>query len=187
MTTVRKAEWNAVLLAGGRSVRMGRDKALLPWDGGTLLAHMHGLLHRAGAGRIVVSGDRPDHAGVPDGRPGGGPMAALAHLCPRLPDGLWLVVPVDMPLLSVGLLQALRRTVAPCACIAGHALPMALRLDAQVRRAVEDVGALEGRACSLRALQERLQVERLDAAPWFDALRNCNTPEEWEALHRGSR
>lgn len=29
-----------LVLAGGRSSRMGRDKAMLPWDGVPLLAHM---------------------------------------------------------------------------------------------------------------------------------------------------
>ena len=41
--------WRAVLLAGGRSSRMGTDKALLPWGNGTLLTHMRGMLIDAGA------------------------------------------------------------------------------------------------------------------------------------------
>ena len=60
--------WRAVLLAGGRSSRMGTDKALLPWGNGTLLTHMRGMLIDAGAVEVIVSGDRPDVGGVPDAR-----------------------------------------------------------------------------------------------------------------------
>ncbi len=174
--------WRAVLLAGGRSSRMGTDKALLPWGDGTLLAHMHALLHVAGADEVVVSGCRPDFRGVPDVRPDTGPMGALAQLAPRMPDGAWLIVPVDMPLLSVELIHALLATPADCACVEDHPLPMALRIDAEVRAVIHDVGTCDGRGRSLRALQQRLQATRLPASPWRDLLRNCNTPDDWVAL-----
>ena len=45
-----------IVLAGGLSTRMGRDKALLPWQGRTLLEHMRGLLMQAGAREVWVSG-----------------------------------------------------------------------------------------------------------------------------------
>jgi len=176
--------WRAVLLAGGRSSRMGTDKALLPWGEGTLLAHMHGRLLEAGAAQVVVSGDRPALGGVPDAQPDTGPMGALAQLAPQLHDGAWLVVPVDMPLLSTALAHALLSAGAACACVEDHPLPMALRLDAGVRAVMHDVGAREERARSLRALQERLQTAYLPASPWRDALRNCNTPDDWSALNR---
>ncbi|UUS13945.1 NTP transferase domain-containing protein [Stenotrophomonas sp. CD2] len=57
---------NGIVLAGGLSSRMGRDKALLPWKGRTLLEHMRGLLLQAGAGRVWVSGDYPAFGGIPD-------------------------------------------------------------------------------------------------------------------------
>lgn len=177
--------WRAVLLAGGRSSRMGTDKALLPWGDGTLLAHMHDLLHAAGAQEIVVSGDRPDLQGVPDVRADTGPMGALAQLAPRLGDGAWIVAPVDMPLLTADLLRALVSGDAACTCVEDHALPMGLRLDADVRAIVADVGGRQGRERSLRALQQGLHASYLPASPWRNALRNCNTPAEWAALQRG--
>ncbi|KRA45252.1 molybdenum cofactor guanylyltransferase [Pseudoxanthomonas sp. Root630] len=179
--------WRAVLLAGGRSSRMGTDKAMLPWGDGTLLTHMRALLLAAGADEVIVSGDRPDIGGVPDAMPDTGPMGALAQLAPRLRDGAWIVVPVDMPLLSADLLRALRTVDAACACVEGHALPMALRLDADVRAAMVEIGARAGRERSLRALQQRLPAQVLPAAPWQDVLRNCNTPDDWIALQRPTR
>ena len=174
--------WRAVLLAGGRSSRMGTDKALLPWGTGTLLAHMHALLRAAGARQVVVSGHRPEFDGVPDVQPDTGPMGALAQLSPCLQDGHWLVVPVDMPLLTADLMQALLSVDATCACVEDHTLPMALRLDTGVRAVMDDIGARTGRERSLRALQQRLQAVQLPASPWRAALRNSNTPEDWAAL-----
>ena len=174
--------WRAVLLAGGRSSRMGTDKALLPWGDGTLLAHMHALLHAAGADEVVVSGDRPDLRGVPDVQPDTGPMGALAQLAPQMRDGAWLVVPVDMPLLSVELIHALLATASDCACVEDHPLPMVLRIDADVRTAMNDIGNRDGRERSLRALQQRLHATQLPASPWRHQLRNCNTPDDWGAL-----
>lgn len=161
---------------------MGTDKALLPWGDGTLLTHMPALLRAAGACEVIVSGDRPGFDSVPDAQPDTGPMGALAQLAPRLGDGAWIVVPVDMPLLSIELLHALLATDAACTCVEGHALPMALRLDADVRATLEQIGGLTGRACSLRALQQRLHTVHLPSSPWKQVLRNCNTPEDWAAL-----
>ena len=51
----------AILLAAGESSRMGRSKALLPWQGKPLLAHQISALKQGGADRVVVVlGHRPD-------------------------------------------------------------------------------------------------------------------------------
>jgi molybdenum cofactor cytidylyltransferase len=44
----------AIILAAGASSRMGRAKALLPWEGTTLLAHEIEVLHEAGIERVAV-------------------------------------------------------------------------------------------------------------------------------------
>ena len=52
---------SAILLAAGESTRMGRQKALLPWEGTTLLAYQLAQLAVVDAIReiLVVSGHRP--------------------------------------------------------------------------------------------------------------------------------
>ncbi len=85
----------------------------------------------------------------------------LAQLVPRLRDGAWIVVSVDVPLLIAELLHVLRPDDAACVCIASHALPMGLRLDARVRAIVAEIGAQPGRERSLRALHQRLDAVRL--------------------------
>ena len=59
----RGLSFTGVVLAGGRSSRMGRDKALLEIDGCTLLDRAVALLHEAGAATVIVSGDRPGAIG----------------------------------------------------------------------------------------------------------------------------
>lgn len=53
---------SAILLAAGESTRMGRQKALLPWDGATLISYQLGQLFSVDDIReiIVVTGHEPD-------------------------------------------------------------------------------------------------------------------------------
>src|SRR5690348_14599122 len=89
------AAMSGFVLAGGRSRRMGRDKALLEWRGGTLLQHMTGLLATVCNPVLVVGRDElPDL--VPGLGPVGGIVTALKHTVTRFN----LVVAVDLPFLT---------------------------------------------------------------------------------------
>jgi molybdopterin-guanine dinucleotide biosynthesis protein A len=174
-----------VVLAGGRSSRMGEDKALLPWHGRPLLGHMCDLLEAAGATAVRVSGDRPGYAGIPDRWPDRGPLGGLASVADELDDGELLVVPVDMPLLTVSLLHALvANTDRACTRLAGAMLPMRWRLDTRSRAILAGMIERPGSACSVRALQQAIGVTELPVAP-SDAARlvNCNTPSEWREVN----
>jgi len=178
-----------IVLAGGRSRRMGRDKALLPWRGRDLLHHMLDLLVRAGCDQCLVSGDRPGLPHVPDRIPGRGPLGGLASVLsasPRLYGDLLLIVPVDMPLLRATHLRQLvivaSRAGASAVSFADHALPSVLRNDAgllpAVHAALEDGGSLRGLLARLDAL----------ALPGPDAaLTNANTPAQWLRLQERRR
>jgi molybdenum cofactor guanylyltransferase len=99
---------SAFILAGGRSTRMGQDKALLRIRGVTLVEQAVakfralGLLPR-------IAGSRPDLAGfapvVEDLHPGCGPLGGIeAALAASDPD-LNIFLPVDLPLLPAVFLQ----------------------------------------------------------------------------------
>jgi molybdopterin-guanine dinucleotide biosynthesis protein A len=175
--------WTGLVLAGGRSSRMGRDKALLPWRGQTMLQHMQALLRAAGAARVLVSGGQAGPGAIADAVAHAGPLGGIASVAGQLADGPLLVVPVDMPRLTPVLLRAIADDGSPCACYRGHALPLWLRLDARSRQAIDALMRQAPALRSPRALHAALQGHILAVPSGADAaLANCNTPQEWEAV-----
>ena len=74
---------SAAVLAGGKSSRMGRDKAALPFGGGTLLTYQARKLRALGVKELLLSGAAEAVPGarlVPDLLPGRGPLGGL-HAC----------------------------------------------------------------------------------------------------------
>jgi len=106
---------SGLVLAGGRSSRMGREKALLLLpDGRTLLQRQIDLLQAAGAGSVNVSvgpGKVFPMAGagvISDAVSDAGPLAGIAAGLRAAPPGLVLVLAVDMPRIGE---EQLRRLV----------------------------------------------------------------------------
>lgn len=100
--TERETIWGLVL-AGGKSRRMGTDKALLRVDGETQLTRAVALLERH-LPRVFVSaradqGDDPErrrHAQIVDQYEGLGPVAGILSAMNEHPVS-WLVVACDLP------------------------------------------------------------------------------------------
>ena len=100
--------FTAFVLAGGRSRRMGTDKAFVLLDGRTLLARTLGLaLSLTSDVRIV--GDPAKFASfapvVEDMFPGCGPLAGIHAALGSSQTELNLILAVDMPFLTPALLQ----------------------------------------------------------------------------------
>lgn len=176
-----------VVLAGGRSRRMGRDKAVLPFCGRSLLEHMLDLLARGGADPCLISGLYAGYDCIPDTDADGGPVAGIRSVAEALPGQRLLFVPVDMPLLDPALIRRLLTGAVGAACVRfeDHALPMRLDATPCVRGRLQAVMQETGRRRSVLALQAAVGVASLalgaaDAA----AMSNCNTPEEWEGALR---
>lgn len=179
-----------VVLAGGRSTRMGRDKASLPVAPGVRLvdrvvAAVGAALREAGepGARVLVSGEVAGHECVPDGAPGLGPVAGIAAALARLTDGdRALLVPVDLPALAPAALLPLLAAAAPAA-YEGSALPALLAADPRTRAAVAEVLASPGRDRSVTRLLALLGARALPLDPAHaPLLAGANTPGELAAL-----
>src|SRR5579862_2554422 len=112
------------VLTGGRSSRMGRDKALLPIDGSFLVERTAEVV-RAAAGSVTLIGApaRYAHLGLPvlpDLVEDCGPISGL-HTALISTRADWnLVVACDMPSLTAGLLSDLVAAAQQlgCSCLA---------------------------------------------------------------------
>lgn len=196
-----------LVLAGGRSRRMGRDKALLPLVGEasvTLLDHAARRLRpfcpevwvSCAAGRAYAGFDCVEDAPLPDDADtdsrGVGPLRGLVAGLVRAEredrQGL-LVLPCDMPLLPERLLRSLL-TEAACRTAA---LAVYYRTASGWEEPLVGVyrcGALPFlRAALLEGnyrVREALRPESKSLLPLSEAdhaqFANCNTPEQARAL-----
>jgi molybdopterin-guanine dinucleotide biosynthesis protein A len=93
---------NGFVLAGGRSSRMGVDKALLHYAGRSLIERAVDLLKGAGLESHIV-GARPDLAAyapvIEDLHPGCGPLGGIEAALASSNSEWNLFLPVDLPLL----------------------------------------------------------------------------------------
>lgn len=118
-------EVSMIILAGGKSSRMGTDKADLIYDGRSFLKIQ---ADKAGALQIrdvVISGYRGlqqlEIPVLPDAQPERGPLGGLVTCLGAVKNELALVLPVDVPLIPVGELEKLIDAASSCpypACIA---------------------------------------------------------------------
>jgi len=91
-----------VILAGGESRRMGRDKALLPWRGRPVIAHVASALREVASELLLSTNDLSRFAflsirSVADRYPGQGPLAGLHAAMVATDCPLLLVAACDMP------------------------------------------------------------------------------------------
>lgn len=179
-----------VVLAGGRSQRMGADKARLVWNGERMLDRAVAMLRGAGCTRVLVSGNYPEYPHVADQFSECGPLGGLASIAKRVPESRWLVLAIDQPLLDAAMLRALLDglltgcEVARGVCRYGEEpLPMALLVSPDTRKWLLTAVAADGAHRSLKALQDRLRIHALPADAAVRArLRGANTPDEWQTL-----
>lgn len=187
-----------LILAGGRSVRMGQNKAsLIHPDGRTLARRCYDLLREAGCETIAVSlrHEQETPAGLADldlleiiRDPSGeslGPMVGLVTGMSLRPDADWLVVACDLPRLDLATLTHLIHSIhAGEKFIAYRSefddLPEPLcTLYAQTALPVLKQAQADDLRCPRKVLI-RNDCRLLEpVSP--RALENANTPEDWEA------
>jgi molybdenum cofactor guanylyltransferase len=127
--------FSAVILAGGKSSRMGRDKAGLEIGGQTMLARQIDLVRAVGAGEVFISGRREQAYAAPgclrlsDNFANAGPLAGIESALQSCHTPLLLVLAVDMPMMTAELLRQIvassTGTSGVVPRVAGHLEPLA--------------------------------------------------------------
>lgn len=183
-----------VILTGGASRRMGRDKAMLPYGGSTMLQHL--IDKYSSLGPVAVSVNKA----------GRFPFTGAVEMVDRYPD----MGPLN------GILAAFEETEADCVFITGTDLPfgdtalveklMELRGNADAcvmrrgKKGMEPLFAIYGRACGEAAgeclgegkksffemlQQVNVRFVQPEELPDFDLeriLMNINTAEEYREI-----
>ncbi len=177
------------VLVGGKSSRMGRDKALLAWNGATLAQHAAQIVAEAcGSTALVGEPLRYSSLGYPvfaDRFPGCGPIGGIATAL-SVSTAAWnLVIGCDMPALTP---ESLRLLLAEAAGMdGGSILPLGAGgpepLCAVYHR--DCLPVIEKAICEGR-LKMRDIVRELEPRfiAGFDpaSFANLNTPDDLEAF-----
>jgi molybdopterin-guanine dinucleotide biosynthesis protein A len=123
--------FSAVILAGGKSSRMGRDKAFLEIGGQTLLARQIQVVREAGAVEVFISGRaEADYSsfGCPvlkDKFPDAGPLAGIERALDAISSPMLLALAVE----NSGVVPRLNGNLEPLAAFYPKtALPLAVSL-----------------------------------------------------------
>jgi molybdopterin-guanine dinucleotide biosynthesis protein A len=186
-----------VILTGGKSTRMGRDKALLKLNGENLSLALADRFSKA-LGPVMFSVDEAgrfpcgDYPELADRFPGRGPMNGIISGFEHAGGGNILLLATDMPYADPALALELERRLG------GHDICAIRRKSGHI----ETLFAVYGRRCletalrcigagysSILAVYDRLDALLIDEdeTRGFDldtALFNMNTPESYDALLR---
>ncbi|GAB1819025.1 molybdenum cofactor guanylyltransferase [Herbidospora sp. RD11066] len=195
-----------VVLAGGRSSRMGQSKAWLEWHGSTLLHRAAAILARSVDGPVVVVAapgqELPplprDVTVVEDPVEGRGPVQGLAVGLAAVADRAEaaFVCSTDMPFLHPAFVRRVLRGLAPGVDVAlpvarGFRQPLAAGYRTSLVPLVERLlaeGALRPgmlfERCEVARLTEEELLADADLArldPTLESVVNVNSPEDYAA------
>ena len=181
------------VLAGGKSSRMGSDKALLPFQGRTLIEHVAAQVLQA-AGNVTLVGDpsRYGYFGYPvieDIFPRRGPLSGIHAALTGSRAGWNLIVACDMPEITAAFLGALLEraesgTAHAVIPTGPSGLPEPLCAAYSSRAADAIRSALER---DIRKVMDALAGLEIDLWPVDDSryFHNLNTPAEWTCYCNG--
>ena len=188
-----KPQLNGLVLAGGKSVRMGVDKGKVHWHGKEQRYYMADLLKNH-CGEVFIScrdeQQKQDideqYATLTDTFTGLGPYGAILSAFREQPESAWLVVACDLPLVGAQILQHLTDNRSP-----KH---MATAFHSEATNFPEPLITIwepksymlllqylaQGYSCPRKVLINS-DIKLLEI-PDKEALSNVNTPEEMDRV-----
>ncbi|MDO6686029.1 MULTISPECIES: molybdenum cofactor guanylyltransferase [unclassified Agarivorans] len=176
-----------VILAGGQSRRMGTDKALLDWQGKTLLAAKVAQLSAVLQSSVFVSGSYSGFECIADEAKSLGPLAGIKSTVKTLECEACVFIPVDMPLLSDGVIEhllSLYETNKQSYYCRSSVFPLVLEVNQATIQCIDEVLARpEAKQRSIKALLTLINAQAVQFSEAFtNTLVNTNTPEQWQMI-----
>ncbi|WP_295798196.1 NTP transferase domain-containing protein [Mucilaginibacter sp.] len=195
-TQMQKAKpvLNGLVLAGGKSQRMGFDKGEVNWHGKAQRYHMADML-KAFCSDVYIS-CRTDqqqeidasYTSLPDTFTGLGPYGAILSAFREKPDSAWLVIASDLPLMDKPALQYLTDNRDPSSVATAYNSPQnefpepLITIWEPKSYPVLLSFLAQGYSCPRKVLINS-DVTLLNAQN-PDVLTNVNTPDELERIKR---
>lgn len=186
--------FSVIILAGGQSRRMGRDKADLLCGRQTFLECQIQKARQLGIGDILVSGYHgtvpPAVRVIPDRFPDRGPLGGLEACLRAAIHEKCLVLSVDAPLVPAAELERLMaQSLAASAPVTilknrGQEYPLIGVYDRTLSDAM--LREITGQKGSVFALIRRVGYEAYESPAHPRLFSNINTPEEYQAALRGA-
>jgi molybdopterin-guanine dinucleotide biosynthesis protein A len=181
------------VLVGGKSSRMGRDKALLSHQGTTLVEHVAAqVVAAAGSATLIGPPERYEFLGLPvvaDSVSNFGPVAGIQAALQATGEDWNLIVACDMPSVSADFLRSLFEAAEQCGadCLVPHSpsgLPEPL-CAVYHRNCLAGINRAIGE--DLRKTTSALSKLRVSAWPVSESLwfQNLNTPEDLATYRHG--
>jgi len=159
-----------IVLCGGRSMRMGRDKGAMPFGNETMRERVARIVGQVTSDVIIVG--RRDQQGttIHDPVEHQGPLAGIAAGLAASTTDLNVIVACDMPLVRAAVLQRLIDAIGDAdiavVVVDGHASALCGVYRSRIAPAAQAL--LDSGERRVMALLERVTTKRLDAATFAD-------------------
>ena len=180
----------AIILAGGDSRRMGRDKAMMPFANQTLIQSVITIMQGLFPVTILSVRDYRKEIDLPqvcDMQTNGGPLTGLVTTLGRIATPWAFVVACDMPFVSPQLVEQLAkhraRQQAVVPVVQGHLQPMAAFYSVSALAVMRATLSLGDK--SLSGAIKHLNVSYVDETRMLNsdaAMRSfidLDTPQDW--------
>ena len=183
-----------LVLAGGKSMRMGHDKSIIKWHGTEQRYYMADML--AGICKDVFISCRAEQQNeisaqyktLPDTYTNSGPLSGILSAFKAYPNVAWLVTACDLPLLDLSTLKYLVDHRDANALATTFESPFDQHPEPLIT--IWEPGSYEillsfladGITCPRKVLIRNHEIINILKAPNPDSLMNANTPEDAEKV-----
>ena len=186
-------EITAIVLAGGKSERMGVDKGLLNLDGKPFIKHICDALQPiVGSNILIISGNKEydtfGYTRVEDIIENKGPVGGLYSALKASKTKVNLVLSVDVPMVSTELLKWLvanheETDMVTQTSVGGRTNPLVAVYDRSMRVVFGE--HIAGKQLKLQTVIEDVKHQTVVVPEkWNDQVQNINTQEEYQNLIR---